>query len=89
MALVSRARFGELVGLTKNSFDFKNNTISIKRAWDYKDGTGFAPLKNEQSERTISIDNKVMNEFKKLILALHENPYDTVFFRPTSKKSCN
>lgn len=26
------------------------------RSWDYKDGTGFGPLKNEQSERRIAID---------------------------------
>lgn len=86
LGLVSGARFGELVGLTKENFNFKNNTISIKKAWDYKEGTGFAPLKNEQSERTISIDGKVMNEFKKLILSLPENPYDLVFYRPTSTK---
>lgn len=86
LGLVSGARFGELVGLTKESFDFKNDTIRINKAWDYKDGSGFAPLKNEQSERTISIDRKVMNEFKKLILSLPENPYDTAFFRPTSNK---
>lgn len=65
LGLVSGLRFGELTGLTTDSFDFKKNELKVYRAWDYKRGTGFGPLKNEQSERKISIDKKVMNEFKK------------------------
>ena len=86
LALVSGARFGELVGLTKNDFNFKNNTISINKSWDYKQGTGFAPLKTYSSERTISIDKKVMSEFKKLIVAVPANKYDLVFYRQSSIK---
>lgn len=86
LALVSGARFGELVGLTVDSFDFKNNKLKITRAWDYKKGTGFGPLKNEQSERAISISKKVMDVFKPLIEASDSHPQGLVFYRPTQIK---
>ncbi|WP_312507439.1 tyrosine-type recombinase/integrase [Lysinibacillus sp.] len=87
LGLVSGLRFGELTGLTTDCFDFKTNQIKVYRAWDYKRGTGFGPLKNEQSERKISIDKKVMNEFKKLILAIPENENNLVFYRQSSVKT--
>ena len=87
LGLVSGMRFGELTGLTVDCFDFKNNRINIYRSWDYKRGTGFGPLKNEQSKRTISIDNKVMLEFKKLILALPENENNLIFYRQSAIKT--
>ncbi|MER2048188.1 MAG: tyrosine-type recombinase/integrase [Solibacillus sp.] len=87
LGLVSGMRFGELTGLTVDCFDFKNNRISIYRSWDYKRGTGFGPLKNEQSKRTISIDKRVMLEFKKLILALPENENNLVFYRQSTIKT--
>lgn len=84
LGLVSGLRYGELVGLTIDDFDFKNNTLSVHRTWDYKFGSGFAPLKNEQSKRIVSIDKNVMLEFKKLILALPNNNYDLIFYRDTA-----
>ncbi|ACA41507.1 hypothetical protein [Lysinibacillus sphaericus] len=44
-------------------------------------------LKNEQSERKTSINKKVMNEFKKLILAVPENENNLVFYRQSSIKT--
>lgn len=61
LALVSGLRYGELVGLTFNACDFKNNTIYVYQAWDYEKGTGFTDLKNTPSERTIPIDPEVMH----------------------------
>jgi len=87
LGLVSGLRFGELTGLTVDCFDFKKNEIKVYRVWDYKRGTGFSPLKNEQSERKISVDKKVMTEFKKLILALPENENNLVFFRQSVIKT--
>lgn len=84
LALISGMRYGELVGLTKNCFDFKKNQIYTYRAWDYKNGDGFGPLKNKQSERKILIDAKYMLEFKKLILAQTKNPNDLIFFSNNS-----
>ncbi|MER2111128.1 MAG: tyrosine-type recombinase/integrase [Solibacillus isronensis] len=87
LGLVSGMRFGELTGLTTDCFDFKNNRITIYRSWDYKRGTGFGPLKNEQSKRTISVDKRVMLEFKKLILALPTNENGLVFYRQSVIKT--
>lgn len=49
-------RFGELVGLTKNDFDFVNNTISINKTWGYlsRHPKGFGTTK----KRTIHSNNK-------------------------------
>lgn len=64
IALVSGARFQELVGLTWKDLDFKHNTIDINKAWDHQKQTGFTRTKNEQSVRKITIDPTVMQEFK-------------------------
>lgn len=86
IGLVGGLRYGELVGLTPDCFNFKQNRIYIFQAWDYKEGSGFIDLKNTSSERTISIAKKVMNEFKKLFLAMPENPYNLIFYRESSVK---
>ncbi|WP_281486946.1 tyrosine-type recombinase/integrase [Lysinibacillus sphaericus] len=87
LGLVSGLRFGELVGLTIDKFDFETNTLKVERAWDYKDGTGFGPLKNEQSKRIISIDNIVMSKFEALFNEMPDHPYDLVFYSRVSKVS--
>lgn len=87
LGLVSGLRFGELTGLTTSSFDFKQNTISITQAWDYKRGTGFTNLKNTSSERTISIDPKVMSIFKKYILSIPVNQYEMIFYKNTAVRT--
>lgn len=87
LLLVSGIRFEELVGLTRNDFDFEKNTISINKVWGYNNRMkkGFGPTKNEQSVRTIGIDPKVMKEFKKLFLRMPDNIHRLVFFSPGSK----
>lgn len=87
LGLVSGLRFGELVGLTFDKFDFEANTLKVEQSWDYKDGTGFGPLKNEQSKRTISIDDVVMSKFEELFKKLPDHPFDLVFFSRISKVS--
>lgn len=80
-------RFGELVGLTKNDFDFVNNTISINKTWGYlsRHPKGFGPIKNEQSIRTIKMDGKTMQHFKSLFKYVLDNVYNLVFYSPASK----
>ncbi|WP_307892589.1 Arm DNA-binding domain-containing protein [Bacillus swezeyi] len=41
LALTSGIRFAELIGLTKDDFDFESNEITIDKTWDYKTGKGF------------------------------------------------
>lgn len=84
LGLVTGFRYGELVGLTTDKFDFDTNTIKVDRSWDYKGDTGFGPLKNTQSERRIKVDSTVIEAFKKLFNSLLKCPHDLVFYSPQS-----
>ncbi len=87
LALTSGMRFAEIVGLTRSDFDFVNNTITINKTWGYmkRNPVGFGPTKNEQSNRTIKMDHKTMNHFKKLFESTPNNIHKLVFFSPSSK----
>lgn len=85
LGLVTGMRFGELCGLKRSDFDFQNNIISVRQSWDYKSGTGFAPLKNKQSKRNIAIDSVTMKIFKEFFMKTPANIHGTLFFNPNSK----
>ncbi|QRY35702.1 Arm DNA-binding domain-containing protein [Bacillus sp. PDNC022] len=87
LALTSGMRFGELVGLTRNDFDFVNNTIRINKTWGYlkRHHEGFGPTKNEQSNRTIIMDSKTMKHFKKLFKNMPTNIHQLTFYSTASK----
>jgi integrase len=87
LGLTSGARFGELVGLTRKDFDFKNNTITNNKTWGYakRHLEGFGPTKNEASNRTIKLDKKTMNAFRRLFETVTPNLYGLVFYAPESK----
>ncbi|AVK86031.1 site-specific integrase [Lysinibacillus sp. B2A1] len=80
LGLVSGMRFGELVGLTKNAFNFKENIISIVQAWDYRGGTGYTDLKNTPSERTIVIEDIVMRLLEDYANQLVDNDFGLFFY---------
>lgn len=84
----SGIRVAEAIGLTRKDFDFKKNTITIDKTWGYKKSSpegGFGPTKNEQSNRTIKMDNNTMNHFKELFSNTPTNIHGLVFFSPESK----
>lgn len=87
LGLTSGLRFGELVGLTRKDFDFKNNILDVNKTWGYlkKMHEGFGPTKNPQSVRKIKMDSKTMKTFQKLFLQMPDNIYQLVFFSPNSK----
>lgn len=87
LALTTGMRFGEIVGLTRKDFNFKNNTITINKTWGYTSRMerGFNPTKNTQSIRTIKVDKKTMRVFKELFLRTPENIMKLVFYCPNSK----
>jgi integrase len=87
LGLTSGMRFGEIVGLTRKDFDFKNNTITINKTWGYtkKMPEGFGPTKNEQSVRTIKMDKQTMAAFKSYFKKKPENVFKLVFFSGSSK----
>lgn len=60
-------RFSEALGLTLDDFDFINQSISINKTWDYKNGGGFQGTKNFSSNRKVKVDWQTMNQFNSLI----------------------
>lgn len=50
-------RVGESMGLTWDDIDFENCQLSINKTWDIYNQDGFAPTKNQQSVRTVPLDN--------------------------------
>ena len=67
-------RFGELLGLTVDSFDFEKNEITVNKTLNYKTGANnFQPTKNKSSMRTIFVDSMTMILFKNLIKDIDED----------------
>ncbi|EPY07458.1 integrase (phage-related protein) [Paenibacillus alvei TS-15] len=87
LGLTSGLRYAELVGLTKEDFNFNSNELRINKTWGYtkKMHEGFGPTKNEQSKRVIKVDPKTMALFKELFERLPNNIQGLVFFSPESK----
>lgn len=87
LALTSGMRFGELVGLTRNDFNFDNDTIKINKTWGYKKNSpeGFGPTKNDQSNRIIKMDRLTMNHYKALFKTNPNNIHQLIFYSPSSK----
>lgn len=72
IAVNTGMRLGEILGLTWNDIDFKNNIISVNKQWKkLKDGSwGFGELKTKNSNRLIPISksvSKVLIKFKNII----------------------
>lgn len=65
-AAATGARFSEIMGMTWDCVDFKNQTITINKAWDYKDKNDFGDTKNYDSKRTITIDEDTCNMLRNL-----------------------
>lgn len=84
LALVTGARYQELIGLTDKDFDFKHNMLDINKTWKYKskDKKEFGDLKADSKPRKIKVDEDVMAKFKELLESLPERPHDLVFYSP-------
>lgn len=63
-------RFSEALALTPGDFDFRHQSISISKTWDYKAGTGFLPTKNRSSVRKVPVDWQTVIQFSELIADL-------------------
>ncbi|MEX0380868.1 tyrosine-type recombinase/integrase [Leuconostoc sp. MS02] len=60
-AIYSGARYSEVAGLTKDDFDFINNTISINKAWQ-ADDRAFKVTKTKSSNRVVDMPLEFMNK---------------------------
>lgn len=89
LALTSGMRFSEMVGLTREDFDFTNNTINVNKTWGHnsKMHKGWGPTKTG-GIRTIKMDKLTMLEFKKLFMKTPDNIKKLVFYSPSSKYHC-
>ncbi|MCM3412657.1 tyrosine-type recombinase/integrase [Metabacillus litoralis] len=87
LGITSGMRFAEMVGLTRNDFNFQNQTITINKTWGYmkRNPKGFGLTKNEHSNRTIKMDIKTMSHFKDLFDSTPTNSHELVFYSSSSK----
>lgn len=75
-------RFGELLGLTPNDFDFNKGIIDVNKTWDYKSKNGsFQPTKNKSSVRKIIADKKIMDSIKDCIDNEETENYKSIFIK--------
>ncbi|HII94999.1 MAG TPA: site-specific integrase [Candidatus Methanofastidiosum sp.] len=66
-------RFSEALALTPADFDFKRQSVSISKTWDYKGNGGFLPTKNRSSIRKIQIDWQTVIQFSELVKGFPQN----------------
>lgn len=87
LALTTGMRFAELIGLTRNDFNFSNNTISVSKARGYLtyDGEGEKKTKNKTSIRVIEMNKSTMDIFKTYFERTPNNILKLVFYNPASK----
>lgn len=64
--IATGCRFSEIMGLTWDCVDFKNKTVTINKAWDFKDKNDLGTTKTFSSVRTITIDQETVNMLKEL-----------------------
>lgn len=77
---VTGMRVGESMGLTWDDVDFEKNQLIINKTWDIYSNSGFAPTKNQQSVRTIPLDNgtiELLQDYK--IRNWQENNFNRLF----------
>ncbi|GFF01069.1 tyrosine-type recombinase/integrase [Lactiplantibacillus plantarum] len=78
-ALFTGARLGEIMALTWKDINFNFKTISITKAWNYQEGGGFKPTKNDHSIRTIRVNQQILDILKPLKKA-NPNTEQLVFY---------
>lgn len=79
-------RFSEALALTPADFDFKRQTLSVNKTWDYKNGGGFVATKNRSSVRKVQIDWQLIVQLSALVKDL---PSDKPVFVSSGAKVYN
>ena len=68
-AILTGMRIAEIGGMTWDNIDFENKTFKITRAFDFKAENmkhPFKPLKNDYSERTIRVNQSLLDMLEEL-----------------------
>jgi integrase len=73
LAAKTGMRFSEALAITPADFDFRQQSVSINKTWDYKGRGGFLPTKNRTSVRKIQIDWQTVIQFSELIKGLPQD----------------
>lgn len=60
-------RFSEALAITPDDFDFSHQSLNIDKTWNYKEGGGFTPTKNQSSIRKVQLDWQTIMQFSDLI----------------------
>ncbi len=58
VAMKTGARFSEILGITKEDYDFENNSLFVEKTWDYRFLKTFTMTKNTSSIREIPLDKE-------------------------------
>ena len=74
-AIYTGMRLGEICALTWNDININHRTITIDKSWDYIYGSGFKPTKTESSNRTIRVNQGLIN----ILLDLKNNDELMIF----------
>lgn len=80
LAIRTGMRFEEIIALTNKDINFKNQTIEVTKAWDYKFTNNFIDTKTKKS-RTIFMDtltSKMVKEYTKWHSANVDNSNNTL-----------
>lgn len=80
LAIRTGMRFEEIIALTNKDINFKNQTIDVTKAWDYKFTNNFIDTKTKKS-RTIFMDtltSKMVKEYTKWHSANVDNSNNTL-----------
>ncbi|MCT1577571.1 site-specific integrase [Oceanobacillus kimchii] len=87
LALTSGMRYAEMIGLTRNDFNFTTNTITVNKTRGYLtyDGEGEKKTKNKTSNRIIDMDDETMKIFNSYFERTPNNILKLVFYNPASK----
>lgn len=66
LALATGLRFSEIVGLRYESLNFKDCTLKVTNAWDYKNNN-FKDTKNKESVRTLKVEPSIMASLQSFV----------------------
>lgn len=85
LGLTTGMRFGEMVALQFNDFDFKKKLLNIDKTYGYTKNMakGFSPTKNRET-RIIKVEKQTMDAFKKVKPYIVENEDNLIFYNKDS-----
>lgn len=85
IAIAGGLRFSEVLALNWGDVNFKAQTISVNKAFDYRVTNKFKPPKSESSYRTVRIDKETISLLKEFKLGNHPRYGNNLFIEDTEE----